>query len=94
MKLIAIGALALLMGLAVGCGGSGNPGVGSFGGKIIGIEPGAGIMAATENAIETYGLDFELQDSSTFAMMAALKTAVEKGEDARRVRLKELNNLP
>ena len=26
-----------------------------FNGKIIGIEPGAGVMLAAENAIETYG---------------------------------------
>lgn len=86
-KLVAIvGALVLLMGLAVGCGGQdandkGSSSAGSFGGKIVGIEPGAGIMSATEKAIETYGLDnFSLQDSSSFAMAAALQTAIENEE--------------
>ena len=30
-----------------------------FGGEIIGIDPGAGIMLATERALEDYGLDFK-----------------------------------
>lgn len=51
-----------------------------FGGKIVGIEPGAGIMSATEKAIADYGLDYSLQDSSSPAMAAALKTAVENNE--------------
>lgn len=51
-----------------------------FNGKIVGIEPGAGIMAATENAIDVYDLDLELQDSSSFAMAAALKSAIENEE--------------
>lgn len=34
----------------------------------------------SEKAIETYGLDLELQDSSSFAMAAALQSAIEKGE--------------
>ncbi len=51
-----------------------------FDGKIIGIEPGAGIMRATEEAIEQYGLDYELIDSSSAAMAASLKSAVEKNE--------------
>lgn len=89
LKLVAIiGALMLLMGLAVGCGdnavepenGGGEQAAGSFGGKIVGIEPGAGVMQCTENAIETYGLDLTLQDSSSFAMAAALKTAIENEE--------------
>jgi len=51
-----------------------------FDGKIVGIEPGAGIMKATEQAIEGYGLEFELQDSSSFAMAAALKAAIDQEE--------------
>jgi len=51
-----------------------------FGGKIVGIEPGAGIMSASEKAIKDYGLDYTLQDSSSAAMAAALKTAVENKE--------------
>ena len=49
-------------------------------GKLIGIEPGAGIMKASEEAIAEYGLDFELQDSSGFAMIAALKDAIDNEE--------------
>ncbi|MBO8136593.1 MAG: glycine betaine ABC transporter substrate-binding protein [Desulfotomaculum sp.] len=51
-----------------------------FDGKIIGIEPGAGIMSATENAIQEYGLDFELVDSSSAAMAASLKKAINDNE--------------
>lgn len=51
-----------------------------LGGKIIGIEPGAGIMKATEKAIEDYGLDLTLKDSSTAAMTATLKDKIESQE--------------
>lgn len=46
------------------------------GGKIVGIEPGAGIMLATENAINDYNLDYELLDSSSAAMAAELSSAI------------------
>jgi len=46
-----------------------------FKGEITGIEPGAGIMKATEKAIKDYGLDFKLQSSSSAGMAAALKKA-------------------
>ncbi|MGP7818631.1 glycine betaine ABC transporter substrate-binding protein [Niallia sp. 01092] len=48
------------------------------GGKIIGIEPGAGLMRLTrENAIPDYGLNsMTLVESSTPAMLAALEKAV------------------
>ena len=49
-----------------------------FDGKIIGIEPGAGLMRQTKQAIDAYGLDFELVDGSTAAMTAALKSAMAK----------------
>lgn len=49
-----------------------------FDGKIIGIEPGAGLMRQTKEAIETYGLDYELVDGSTAAMTATLKSAMAK----------------
>jgi len=52
-----------------------------FGGEIIGIEPGAGIMTATENTIEAYGLDnLELVDGSDAAMVAALDRAIARDE--------------
>ncbi len=79
LKIIAlISALVLALGLAVGCEDPGAPE--SFGGQIVGIEPGAGIMSATETAIEDYDLQFELQDSSSFAMTAALESAIENEE--------------
>lgn len=49
-----------------------------FDGKIIGIEPGAGLMRQTTEVIESYGLDFELVDGSTAAMTATLKSALAK----------------
>ncbi len=48
-----------------------------FGGEIIGIEPGAGIMAATEDAIDVYGLNLTLVESSDAAMQAALADAYD-----------------
>lgn len=46
-----------------------------FDGKIVGIDAGAGIMAATNQAIEDYELNYELITSSDAAMMAEMKTA-------------------
>jgi glycine betaine/proline transport system substrate-binding protein len=46
-----------------------------FGGRIVGIDGGAGIMRATEQAIEDYELDLELIESSDMAMTAALADA-------------------
>ena len=44
--------------------------------EIIGIDPGAGLMAATRDVIEQYGLsDWKLVESSDSAMTAALKRA-------------------
>lgn len=54
-----------------------------FGGKIVGIEPGAGLMKATKTqAVPKYGLEgkLEVQDSSTPAMLAALDKAVKAKE--------------
>lgn len=51
-----------------------------FGGRIVGIDPGAGIMSATEQAIEEYGLDFMLVDGSDAAMTAALRTAIRRNQ--------------
>jgi len=49
-----------------------------FGYKIIGIEPGAGVMQTTEKAIEQYGLEgWELVESSSAAMAAELTKAYE-----------------
>lgn len=51
-----------------------------FDGKIIGIEPGAGIMRLTEDAIEAYGLDFTLISSSSAGMAAELRSAINDGD--------------
>lgn len=52
-----------------------------FGGKIVGIDPGAGIMSKTEQAIEAYGLDdMELVSGSGATMTAALDDAVDNHE--------------
>lgn len=51
-----------------------------FGGKIIGIDAGAGIMQTTEKVIANYGLELELVPSSGPAMTAALKNAIAKEE--------------
>lgn len=49
--------------------------------KIIGIDPGAGIMKATAKAIEDYGLtNWELVEGSGAAMTAALKKAYDDQE--------------
>lgn len=51
-----------------------------FGGRIVGIDPGAGIMQATEEALEAYDLDFQLIDGSDAAMTAALRTATRRNQ--------------
>ncbi|WBB75072.1 glycine betaine ABC transporter substrate-binding protein [Micromonospora sp. WMMD1128] len=53
---------------------------GTFGGEMIGIEPGAGLTKATqEQVIPQYGLDgaMKLKTSSTPAMLAALDGAIK-----------------
>lgn len=57
-----------------------NEFVEEFGGRIVGIDAGAGIMAATNDAIQVYDLDFELQSSSEAAMIAELNTAIQNEE--------------
>jgi len=57
-----------------------NDVVDKFGGRIVGIDPGAGIMTRTEQAIEEYDLDYELVASSSASMAAELSRAIESGE--------------
>lgn len=58
-----------------------NDNADKFDGKIIGIDPGAGIMSKTEKAIKDYGLDkFELVEGSGATMTAALGNAIKKDE--------------
>ena len=55
-----------------------------FDGQIIGIEPGAGLTAATQDSVmPTYELDgdYELVTSSTSAMLTELESAIEDEED-------------
>ncbi len=47
---------------------------------ITGIDPGAGIMAATEEAIEVYGLNVGLLEASDAAMTAELDAAIANEE--------------
>ncbi|GHB01383.1 hypothetical protein GCM10007159_24000 [Modicisalibacter luteus] len=52
-----------------------------LGGKIVGIDPGAGMMGVTEEAIEEYGLDINLQSGSGATMTAALEAAIKNNEE-------------
>ncbi|MEH7224974.1 glycine betaine ABC transporter substrate-binding protein [Bacillus sp. JJ1566] len=80
-------AIGLTLGLAA-CGsdskeaGTNSASVGeSVDYKIVGIDPGAGIMKATDSAIKEYGLDdWTLVEGSGAAMTAALKKAYAKEE--------------
>jgi glycine betaine/proline transport system substrate-binding protein len=50
-------------------------------GKIQGIDPGAGLMQASEKAIKAYGLDgYKLVSASDAAMVAGLKRAAKRHE--------------
>ncbi|NIQ93014.1 MAG: glycine betaine ABC transporter substrate-binding protein [Desulfuromonadales bacterium] len=52
-----------------------------FDGKIIGIDPGAGIMSKTEKVLEDYALEsFELVSGSGATMTAALADAIKNEE--------------
>ncbi|GIG53436.1 glycine betaine ABC transporter substrate-binding protein [Demequina activiva] len=56
--------------------------VDEMGARIVGIEPGAGLTTATQNAIDTYELsDYEFLTSSTPAMLSELDTATSNGEN-------------
>jgi glycine betaine/proline transport system substrate-binding protein len=85
-----LSAALLTMGLAA-CGsektegGSGSDKASSVGEsvdyEIIGIDPGAGLMKATNKVVEEYGLDdWTLVEGSGAAMTAALKKAYDKKE--------------
>jgi len=88
-KITGLGAASILaLGLAA-CGSdnansseSGSESVGkSVDYKITGIDPGAGIMQATEEAIKEYELDkWKLVSGSGAAMTASLKKAYDKKE--------------
>lgn len=48
------------------------------GGRIIGIEPGSGLMRETGAAVKEYGLKYQLVDGSTAATMAQLQSSLER----------------
>jgi glycine betaine/proline transport system substrate-binding protein len=49
-----------------------------FDNKIVGIEPGSGLMRQSHSVVKEYGLQLTLVDGSTPAMTAALKSAVDQ----------------
>lgn len=51
-----------------------------FGGEIIGIDPGAGLMALSDQAIVDYGLGYTIQSGSATTMTAALSKAIDANE--------------
>jgi glycine betaine/proline transport system substrate-binding protein len=51
-----------------------------LGGRIVGIEPGAGLMRETADAVEKYDIGMTLVEGSTAAMTAALQSAVQRQE--------------
>jgi glycine betaine/proline transport system substrate-binding protein len=50
-------------------------------GKVIGIDPGAGLMKASDKAIKEYALPVKLVDGSDATMTAALKDAYDRKKD-------------
>ncbi|PZO66597.1 MAG: glycine/betaine ABC transporter [Paracoccus denitrificans] len=51
-----------------------------FGNKIVGIEPGSGLMRDATNAVSEYGIKLPLIEGSSAAMTAALKSATDRQE--------------
>lgn len=57
-----------------------NANADKFGNKIIGIEPGSGLMREAAAAVKAYGLKPRLIEGSTAAMSAAVKSATDRKE--------------
>jgi glycine betaine/proline transport system substrate-binding protein len=57
-----------------------NDNADKFGGKIVGIEPGSGLMREAAKSVKDYGLKLQLVEGSTAAMTAALKSAIDRKE--------------
>jgi len=57
-----------------------NANADKFGGKIVGIEPGSGLMRDAKTAVTSYGLKLKLVEGSTAAMSAAVKSATDRKE--------------
>lgn len=51
-----------------------------FEAKIVGVEPGAGVMKASRKAVAEYNLDYDLLSSSGAAMTGSLAEAIENKE--------------
>jgi len=49
-------------------------------GKIVGIEPGSGLMREANAAVKEYGLKYKIIDGSTAAMVAQLQASLERKE--------------
>lgn len=58
-----------------------NDHVDALDGQIIGIDPGAGLMSLTEEALDIYGLNVNLRSGSDATMVAALASAISNEED-------------
>jgi glycine betaine/proline transport system substrate-binding protein len=57
-----------------------NANADKFGNKLIGIEPGSGLMREAAAAVKAYGLKPKLVEGSTAAMSAAVKSATDRKE--------------
>jgi glycine betaine/proline transport system substrate-binding protein len=57
-----------------------NANADKFGNKIVGIEPGSGLMRDAKTAVNSYGLKLKLVEGSTAAMSAAVKSATDRKE--------------
>ncbi len=55
-----------------------NENADKFGGKIVGIEPGSGLMRDAADAVKAYDLKLQLVEGSSAAMTAALKAAIDR----------------
>ncbi|MDQ7728752.1 glycine betaine ABC transporter substrate-binding protein [Halomonas sp. SpR8] len=58
-----------------------NDNADSFNGEIIGIDPGAGLMALSEEVVDTYDLELDLRSGSGATMTAALASAINNEEN-------------
>lgn len=87
-KAAAVATSSILMLALAGCGGgspSANEGADATVGqqleyKITGIDAGAGVVQAAEQAVEDYGLEYTVQTSSGAAMTQALSDALAANE--------------
>lgn len=49
-------------------------------GRIIGIEPGSGLMREANQSLKSYGLKYQIIDGSTAAMIAQLESSLQRKE--------------